>query len=1183
MPRTHQFLVTLTVHTNKINPATTPTTTSAASMKNGQPVVVIQRDGQQAGHGCPVCSGKRFLAGFNDLGSKSPEIAAEWHPTKNGDVRPEQVSNGSPKKVWWLGACGHEWDASIVNRTRLGHGCPVCSGRRVLAGFNDLGSKSPEIAAEWHPTKNGDVRPEQVSNGSNEKAWWLGACGHEWDTAIANRTSIDTRTGCPVCAGKQVLAGFNDLGSKSPEIAAEWHPTKNGDVRPEQVSNGSNEKAWWLGPCGHEYEMPAEWRTSRGMGCHCRHARWTSRRLQGFVADLAAYTDSMDPAMLYAVCQQAGVLASKKADAITEILADPARLTSLINEDVSDRLNGESDSEEADTVDILDPAAHIPTPAEAAAATSEAAETGDHDAETALPELNVERLFAMGETFLASADEEAAEFLTIAAAERIWKAAYRLDADQLPEEERAQLQAELDKTIEPRSNRYAEQIREKFRAEYERAISSSPPDNWSFRPNNSTEITQPNLMQKHVASQIVTRKRVGNWSGTGAGKTVSAILGASLLHAGYNDGIVLVVCVNNTVAGWVSSIQSCCPNARIEAKTLAPSWAKGPGPRWLVLNYDRLPGREGTLKFLIANNRVDMLVIDEVHFAKQRENVTMSQRRQVLTALAAEARASNPELAVLGMSATPVVNDLHEARSLLEMIEGVKLDDLEIAPTLPNAMRIHQHLVRVGTRWMPDYTAELEFTTPEIDVAHRIDEVLALGRKPSPAALDQMLLTDKLDMIVAEASTGRKTLIYTQFITGIVEPLTEALIAAGLRVGLYTGQDKDGLPQFIGTSLAGEAIAEQDQVDVLIGSEAIATGVDGLQFVCDTLIFATLPWTHANYKQIVGRLHRQGQTSNKVRVIVPSTFVKVTTSDGEVKQWSWCGQRWARVEMKESLSDCAVDGVVPKGVLVSPAEAARSSVEWLRRLQEVGAESVVRRPLDALLGDDVERLSPAAKTARYGALSKMNGAWASTNSTITHSRLAEDPAEWHRYHNLYKQARLRWPVVPAFEFADWLNKRQRPYRVADLGCGEMLLADHLTSRHTVLGFDHVAFDDRVTACDIAEVPLDDAAVDIAVLSLSLMGKNHTDYLREAHRILHVDGQLWLCEPTTHIGSDQHRLREVLGAYGFDVSSVRVLEQFTFVRAMKNEQTPCDAPPIKHAEATPNAPGTEIDDSKGIGE
>ncbi|NUS42157.1 MAG: DEAD/DEAH box helicase family protein, partial [Mycobacteriaceae bacterium] len=781
----------------------------------------------------------------------------------------------------------------------------------------------------------------------------------------------------------------------------------------------------------------------------------------------------------------------------------------------------------------------------------------------ALPRLGVDGVLRVGERFFASLDAEAADFLAAAAAAQIWKMAYRLDSSDIDEIERDWLRTELEKTILPCPGEYAERIRERFRSEYELALALPIPENWAFRPAGAVGVTAPNLMQRHVAAQVLTRKRVGNWSGPGAGKTVSAILAAGLLEAGRGNGLVLVVCPNNVVAGWVKAIGDCDPHARLAAKTLHPVWGTGTGARWLVLNFDRLPGNEATVKELLSAHRVDMLVIDEVHYVKERENVVPSLRRTVLEGIAVAAAQSNPDLAVLGMSATPVVNDLHEARSLLELVQGVKLDDVATTKNVPNAMRIHQFLVRVGSRWLPDYAAHLEPVSVPIDVTERLEEILALGSTPTPAALDQLLLTSKLDSIVAHCDRSRKTLIYTQFVTDVIEPLVEVLEEAGLRVGLFIGQDKTGYARFVGVWPNGDAIGQENQVDVLIGSEAIGTGVDGLQHVCETLIFATLPWTHANFQQIVGRIHRQGQSAQAIKVIIPTTFATVVSSEGESQQWSWCAQRWARVEMKETLSDCAVDGVLPKGVLISPTQAARASVEWLRRLTEAGPRSADREPLDQLLGEDVKRLSSAGKVRRFGDLSLMHGAWASTNSTVTHSRLVEDPSEWRRYHDLYSEARQSWEVVPAYEFADWLNQRRRSCVVADLGCGQMLMADRVTASHTILAFDHVAIDERVTVCDIAEVPLDDASVDIAVLCLALMGRNHVDYLREAHRILPVDGFLWLCEPTSSIGDDEQRLDEVLAEYGFDLHRAHSAGQFTFVRAIKSDRVPCDTTtPIK---------------------
>ena len=189
------------------------------------------------GYGCAICSGKQVLAGFNDLQTKYPEIAEEWHPTKNNGLLPTDVTKNSNKKVWWLGKCGHEWSVSINSRTGKGHGCPYCTGQQVLTGFNDLQTKYPEIAAEWHPTKNGNLRPTDFTKGTHKTIWWLGKCGHEWPAPINRRVSQGSH--CPICTGKQVLIGFNDLQTKYPEIAAEWHPTKNGLLTPKDVTAGS--------------------------------------------------------------------------------------------------------------------------------------------------------------------------------------------------------------------------------------------------------------------------------------------------------------------------------------------------------------------------------------------------------------------------------------------------------------------------------------------------------------------------------------------------------------------------------------------------------------------------------------------------------------------------------------------------------------------------------------------------------------------------------------------------------------------------------------------------------------------------------------------------------------------------------------------------------------------------------
>ena len=196
------------------------------------------------GVGCPFCSNKR-ASPTNNLAVLYPDIAAQWHPTKNGNKKPEDYPAGSYKRGWWQCpvADDHEWSGVIGERTTQGKkSCPFCLGRKVSV-TNSLLTTRPEIAAEWHPTKNGDLTPDKVTNGTHSKFWWKCpvADDHEWEASPDSRT----RTGCPCCAGQKIVPS-NSLAATRPEIAAEWHPTKNGKLTPSDVMRGSDEKAWWL-------------------------------------------------------------------------------------------------------------------------------------------------------------------------------------------------------------------------------------------------------------------------------------------------------------------------------------------------------------------------------------------------------------------------------------------------------------------------------------------------------------------------------------------------------------------------------------------------------------------------------------------------------------------------------------------------------------------------------------------------------------------------------------------------------------------------------------------------------------------------------------------------------------------------------------------------------------------------
>lgn len=148
-------------------------------------------------NGCPACSLRILVPGVNDLLTTNPELCKEWHPTKNGDLKPSDVTQYSHKKVWWkCSKCGYSYLATPSNRV-IGKGCGCCAGRVVVPGINDLATTRPDIAMDWHPTKNGKLKPFEVTKGRRTLIWWkCHICGYEWADSLNHRNG---GRGCPSC------------------------------------------------------------------------------------------------------------------------------------------------------------------------------------------------------------------------------------------------------------------------------------------------------------------------------------------------------------------------------------------------------------------------------------------------------------------------------------------------------------------------------------------------------------------------------------------------------------------------------------------------------------------------------------------------------------------------------------------------------------------------------------------------------------------------------------------------------------------------------------------------------------------------------------------------------------------------------------------------------------------------
>ena len=211
------------------------------------------------GTGCPYCSGKAVCLD-NCLQTKNPKLSREWHPTKNKNLTPKDITHGRKRKVWWQCKKGHEWQASVNSRS-WGTGCPFCSVRIAKE------KKSPQVinqilSEQWHPLKNGNLTLKDVPPNSQKKVWWICGKGHEWETVIAYRAA---GSGCPYCAGKLASKDRN-LKVLNPRLSEEWHSIRNENLTPDNILPGSHKKVWWQCRKGHEWKAFVFSR-NKGTGC----------------------------------------------------------------------------------------------------------------------------------------------------------------------------------------------------------------------------------------------------------------------------------------------------------------------------------------------------------------------------------------------------------------------------------------------------------------------------------------------------------------------------------------------------------------------------------------------------------------------------------------------------------------------------------------------------------------------------------------------------------------------------------------------------------------------------------------------------------------------------------------------------------------------------------------------------
>jgi len=387
--------------------------------------------------------------------------------------------------------------------------------------------------------------------------------------------------------------------------------------------------------------------------------------------------------------------------------------------------------------------------------------------------------------------------------------------------------------------------------------------------------------------------------------------------------MTIIVCPNDVVDQWKDAIIKAYPDSAVTKGKVAFNVKLDDGRhQYMVLNYDKFSqDYSDDLILNLVQQKIDFLVLDEIHFVKKRDDVDESQRHRRIAGLRTYIARKNENVKVLAMSATRVINDLTKGKSLLEILTGKIYHDVDTRPTTPNAVNMYQKFMLLSVREKREYsnvkTHFLEVGAPW-PTGTTIKQLLRC-----PLEIEKLLTDVRIPEIIK--NIDGQTIIYTEYVTDIIPKLETAVESAGLSYTLFTGEMKDLEP------------FREGKVQVLIASRLVSVGVDQLQYGCNRLIWNALPYTNALYEQTIGRLDRHGQDGD-VDVFVILASIGGFQYDKEIK--------WKLIQDKRTLTDSVVDGSLPKKgsatTFALKQRAAKAIREWAQRL-DGGQLSIVNR------------------------------------------------------------------------------------------------------------------------------------------------------------------------------------------------------------------------------------------------
>ena len=633
---------------------------------------------------------------------------------------------------------------------------------------------------------------------------------------------------------------------------------------------------------------------------------------------------------------------------------------------------------------------------------------------------------------------------------------------------------------------------------------------------------KPSLMQKLMVYRLMKNKTYGNWCGTGAGKTNAALLASRLL----NCRLSVIICPNSVVSSWEKSINSVYPNSNVIRYEYLSDIDRYDSTKYnyIIFNVEKyqLNNTNKMIEKLLTLN-IDFICLDEIQRIKVRNEKDVSKRFQTISYLRNQAYKQNNNLYVLGMTATPLINNLQEVKSLLELTTNKDYKEIGNKNTINNIHLAYKGLLLNGFRYVPNYNINVEVHKPKIELNdNEIIEELVKFTNGDVDKIECLLLKNKLNNIISEIK--KKTIIYTHYHSNnkMLKIIKDFLNENNISNNFYSFNENDSVDN-------RENIINDfsnGKFDVLIASSPISTGVDGLQKISNRMIILSLPWTSAEYQQLIGRIDRRGSIFNNVDIIIPQLFIKLENNN----EWSWDNKRYNIIDYKRTLSDAVIDGVFCEKFNIDKKELLKKAIESLKK----GIEDYKVEREDVI----VDELNDEETKRKYSE-SIINNTHQKANTSSSkhmHDYFTSNPNKWHEYHKCREENKKIWIEDPLNIIAEELNKTTNKI-IADLGCGTNKLKTLVNNYKEWYSVDHFSDDKTVIKADISNLKeyISDNSVDIAVFCMSLWGKNYMDYIKEAYRYLKKNGLVYICEPTEKVKQSELIVGALMMGYEIDTN------------------------------------------------